>query len=153
MSASYGRRRSPYILRSVLRTAFGSFFFANAICAQWRKPTQSSRAPQLLFTVSTPLFMANVWVMYDIRKDRNRTRIAKFCKRIGLHRVQKSIFYGQLPKKMIRRMAKEMNRGINTQTDNLVILTVPPKALNEAIRLGNSPDFVAKANDRIPKFF
>jgi CRISPR-associated endonuclease Cas2 len=36
------------------------------------------------------------WVIYDIVKDKSRTKIAKFCKEYGLYRVQKSCFLGDL---------------------------------------------------------
>ena len=36
------------------------------------------------------------WVMYDIKSDRARTKIAKACERAGLHRVQYSVFLGTI---------------------------------------------------------
>ena len=36
------------------------------------------------------------WVMYDIKNDRNRTKIAKACERAGLYRVQYSVFLGTI---------------------------------------------------------
>ena len=36
------------------------------------------------------------WVVYDISKDRTRTKIAKRCLDFGLYRVQKSVFLGDL---------------------------------------------------------
>lgn len=36
------------------------------------------------------------WVLYDIADDRLRTKAAKACLRIGLYRVQKSVFLGTL---------------------------------------------------------
>ena len=36
------------------------------------------------------------WVVYDISKDRTRTKIAKRCLDFGLYRVQKSVFLGDI---------------------------------------------------------
>ena len=36
------------------------------------------------------------WVLYDIASDRDRGKAAKACLRIGLYRVQKSVFLGTL---------------------------------------------------------
>ena len=36
------------------------------------------------------------WVIYDIKKDKPRTKISKICKKVGLYRVQKSVFLGSL---------------------------------------------------------
>src|SRR5436190_21811317 len=36
------------------------------------------------------------WVVYDIAKDRTRTRIAKRCLDFGLYRVQKSVYLGDI---------------------------------------------------------
>jgi len=37
------------------------------------------------------------WVIYDISKDRTRTKIADRCLDLGLQRVQKSVFLGEIP--------------------------------------------------------
>jgi CRISPR-associated protein Cas2 len=36
------------------------------------------------------------WVIFDISKDRTRTKIADPCLDYGLYRVQKSVFLGDL---------------------------------------------------------
>lgn len=42
-----------------------------------------------------------VWVIYDIRQDKARNRVAKACQNTGLYRVQKSVFLGKLNKNQI----------------------------------------------------
>ena len=41
------------------------------------------------------------WVIYDISKNKTRTKIAKRCLDFGLYRVQKSVFLGDLEKNRI----------------------------------------------------
>ena len=36
------------------------------------------------------------WVMYDIKKDRTRNKVAKLCEEAGIYRVQYSVFLGDL---------------------------------------------------------
>lgn len=36
------------------------------------------------------------WVLYDIKKNKQRSKVAKACKHAGLYRVQKSVFLGSL---------------------------------------------------------
>ena len=40
--------------------------------------------------------MTLVWVIYDIVENKVRTKIVNICKGVGLYRVQKSVFLGDL---------------------------------------------------------
>ena len=44
------------------------------------------------------------WVVYDIAKDKTRTKIAKRCLDFGLYRVQKSVYLGYLPPNRIEEI-------------------------------------------------
>jgi CRISPR-associated protein Cas2 len=59
------------------------------------------------------------WIIYDISHNRTRAKIAKACKRAGLHRVQKSVFLGKIGAKMLGRMRTEFNRSVNWRTDKV----------------------------------
>lgn len=37
-----------------------------------------------------------VWIIYDISKNKVRSRVAKECKKAGLIRVQQSVFLGRV---------------------------------------------------------
>lgn len=47
-----------------------------------------------------------VWVLYDIPDDKKRRAVIKECKNLGLYRVQRSIFFGNLEDGNIRHMIK-----------------------------------------------
>ncbi|HEY5536607.1 MAG TPA: CRISPR-associated endonuclease Cas2 [Ignavibacteria bacterium] len=81
-----------------------------------------------------------VWVMYDIKKDRPRTKIAKFCKQAGLYRVQYSVFLGTLEnneKDSLRLMIEEL---INKDTDSVYIFPMNKTELQETVLLGQAFD-------------
>ena len=51
------------------------------------------------------------WVVYDIGKDRTRTRIARRCLDFGLYRVQKSVFEGRMSEAKARKIAQRIERA------------------------------------------
>ncbi len=48
------------------------------------------------------------WVMYDIKNDKARTKVAKCCERIGIFRVQYSVFLGDLDKTKRKALTSEI---------------------------------------------
>ena len=66
--------------------------------------------------------MPYVWLFYDISKDATRTRIAKMCKKAGLKRVQKSVFFGKLTDMNIQLLLQNARPRINPQTDRFIVL-------------------------------
>ncbi|HEY5122458.1 MAG TPA: CRISPR-associated endonuclease Cas2 [Ignavibacteria bacterium] len=81
-----------------------------------------------------------VWVMYDIKKDRPRTKVAKFCKQAGLYRVQYSVFLGTLEnneKDSLRLMIEEL---INKDTDSVYIFPMNKTELQDTVLLGQAFD-------------
>ena len=66
--------------------------------------------------------MAYVWLFYDISKDATRNRIAKLCKKSGLRRIQKSVFFGNVTDFNIQLLVQAIRAKINPLTDRLVIL-------------------------------
>jgi CRISPR-associated protein Cas2 len=61
------------------------------------------------------------WVIYDIRENGIRTRIASKCKDYGLQRVQKSAFLGNLSKNKVDMLAGEVKDAIG-DSDNCVFI-------------------------------
>lgn len=78
--------------------------------------------------------------MYDIKKDRPRTKVAKFCKQAGLYRVQYSVFLGTLEnneKDSLRLMIEEL---INKDTDSVYIFPMNKTELQDTVLLGQAFD-------------
>ena len=66
--------------------------------------------------------MPYVWLFYDISKNAARTHIAKLCKKAGLRRMQKSVFFGNLTEHNIQLLLHNVRPRINPQTDRFLIL-------------------------------
>lgn len=66
--------------------------------------------------------MAYVWLFYDISKDAARNRIAKLCKKAGLRRIQKSIFFGDLTDFNSQLLVQAIHLKINPVTDRFLVL-------------------------------
>jgi CRISPR-associated protein Cas2 len=61
------------------------------------------------------------WVVYDITKDRTRTKIAKRCLDYGLTRVQKSVFLGDLPPNRVEEVLQFSQELLDPQTDAVYV--------------------------------
>ena len=59
------------------------------------------------------------WIVYDIAKDRTRTKIAKRCLDFGLTRVQKSVFLGDLPANRVEEILLASRDLLNLETDSV----------------------------------
>ena len=54
------------------------------------------------------------WVIYDITKDRTRTKIADRCLDFGLQRVQKSVFLGEIPPNRVEEILQFSREACST---------------------------------------
>ncbi len=80
------------------------------------------------------------WVMYDIKKDKARTKISKTCEKMGLERVQYSVFLGTMDsnsKDSLELIIKEL---IDTKTDSVYIFPMSKDELKETVLLGQAFD-------------
>lgn len=62
-----------------------------------------------------------VWVVYDITKDKPRSRVAKICKDYGLYRVQKSAFLGDMNRNQIDELILKFKELVDTESDSVYI--------------------------------
>lgn len=61
------------------------------------------------------------WVVYDISKNRTRTKIAKRCLDFGLYRVQKSVFLGDVDGNRIDEIILFSTELMNLETDSVYV--------------------------------
>jgi len=80
------------------------------------------------------------WVIYDIVKDKSRTKVAKFCKEYGLYRVQKSCFLGDLNKNEVDELGLKCKDLIDLDTDAVYLFPVCEDDFRKIRLLGNSFD-------------
>jgi CRISPR-associated protein Cas2 len=90
------------------------------------------------------------WVIYDITKNRARTRTASLCKRFGLRRVQKSVFLGALKHKRMNQLRTEINRLVNWRTDKVYFVPTNRQEYGRIAQTG--PNKQAPILSPIPPF-
>ncbi len=93
-----------------------------------------------------------VWAIYDISGNSKRNRIIILCKGYGLHRVQKSVFFGDMNSNQIDELALQSKQVINEETDSVYIFPMCEEDFKKVRLIGKSfdKDFVT---DRIRELF
>ncbi|MEX2592177.1 MAG: CRISPR-associated endonuclease Cas2 [Anditalea sp.] len=81
-----------------------------------------------------------VWVMYDIKKDKSRTKVAKTCQQAGLYRVQYSVFLGTLDKNQFDTLHLQMEALIDEEKDSIYIFPMSKDELQQTVLLGQAFD-------------
>ena len=80
------------------------------------------------------------WVMYDIKDDRARNKVAKACEKIGLYRVQYSVFLGSLEKTEVDTLQIQIEEYINLDNDSVYIFPMSKDELRDTVLLGQAFD-------------
>lgn len=80
------------------------------------------------------------WVLYDIKKNRPRTKVSKMCKLSGLYRVQKSVFLGSLGNNEKDTLELEITDLIDEETDSVYIFPMSKNELRQTVLLGQAFD-------------
>ena len=80
------------------------------------------------------------WVMYDIKKDKARTKIAKHCQQSGLYRVQYSVFLGTISEDDKDVLTLQIEELMNEETDSVYIFPMSKDELRETELLGQAFD-------------
>lgn len=78
--------------------------------------------------------------MYDIKKDKARSSVAKFCEKIGLTRVQYSVFLGTLEPNEKDTLQIQIEETIDEQKDSVYIFPMSKDELKETVLLGQAFD-------------
>jgi len=81
-----------------------------------------------------------VWVLYDIKKDRSRTKVAKLCKQAGLYRVQFSVFLGTLDTHQKDTLRLQIETYIDEAVDSVYIFPMNKTELQQTELLGQAFD-------------
>ncbi len=80
------------------------------------------------------------WVLYDIKNDKSRTKVAKICKQSGLYRVQFSVFLGTIDRNMKDSLQLQIEDLIDEATDSVYIFPMSKNELQETVLLGQAFD-------------
>jgi len=80
------------------------------------------------------------WVMYDIKNDNSRTKIAKACERSGLSRVQYSVFLGSIEPNEKDSLQVEIEDLMNEDEDSVYMFPMSKDELKATTLLGQAFD-------------
>lgn len=80
------------------------------------------------------------WVMYDIKKDKSRSRVAKYCEQMGLTRVQYSVFLGTLEPNDKDTLQIQIEEIIDPEKDSVYIFPMSKDELKDTVLLGQAFD-------------
>ena len=94
-----------------------------------------------------------VWVMYDIADDKIRRKAIKICKNVGLYRVQKSIFLGDIEENDFDEVKLRLEDTVDLKNDSVSVFTMSKKELNKAGLIGQAFDKELVTDEIISKFF
>jgi len=81
-----------------------------------------------------------VWVLYDIKNDKVRSKVAKFCKQAGLYRVQYSVFLGMLSSNEKDTLELQIEEKIDEEKDSVYIFPMSKSELKQTSLLGQAFD-------------
>lgn len=80
------------------------------------------------------------WVMYDIKEDKARSKIAKACQQSGLYRVQYSVFLGTIESDRKDSLQLQIEELMNQEVDSVYIFPMSKDELKETELLGQAFD-------------
>ncbi len=94
-----------------------------------------------------------VWAIYDISDNKVRRRIVKICKNIGLYRVQKSVFLGDIDKNNLDELSLQSKDVINEETDSVYIFQMCKTDFENVILIGQAFDKKMVSDEVLENFF
>lgn len=80
------------------------------------------------------------WVMYDIKDDKARTKIAKACLQSGLYRVQYSVFLGTIDADRKDELQLRIEELMNEEVDSVYMFPMSKDELQDTELLGQAFD-------------
>jgi len=81
-----------------------------------------------------------IWILYDIKKDKSRTKVSKMCLQAGLYRVQFSVFLGTLDLHQKDTLRLQIEEYIDEETDKVYIFPMNKTELRQTELLGQAFD-------------
>ena len=81
-----------------------------------------------------------VWVIYDIVKNKTRSKVGKSCLNAGIYRVQKSVFLGDLNLNQIDELSIKIKDIIDKNKDSVYIFPMCKDDFGKVKLLGQAFD-------------
>ncbi len=93
-----------------------------------------------------------IWVIYDIVKDKTRNKVIRKCKNIGLYRVQKSVFLGDVEENVFDELKIQLEDMIDLEKDSVYVFPMSKSELKKAGLIGQAFDKELGTDEIISKF-
>lgn len=93
------------------------------------------------------------WVVYDISKDRTRTKIARRCLDFGLYRVQKSVFLGDVPPNRVEEILLFSRELLDLEIDAVYVFPMCREDFDKVKIVGQGFDRKLVADEVLTKVF
>ena len=90
---------------------------------------------------------------FIICDDKIRRKAIKICKNVGLYRVQKSIFLGDIEENDFDEVKLRLEDTVDLKNDSVYVFTMSKKELNKAGLIGQAFDKELVTDEIISKFF
>jgi CRISPR-associated protein Cas2 len=94
-----------------------------------------------------------VWVVYDIVENRIRKKVSDSCKNIGLYRVQKSVFLGELNANKRDSLALQCEELIDTDVDSVYIFPMDEQSFKQVKLIGQAFNKDLVSDEVVTLFF
>ncbi len=91
------------------------------------------------------------WVVYDISKDRTRSKIADRCLDFGLQRVQKSVYLGDLQPNRVDEVIEFSRELLDLETDSVYVFPMCREDFDKVRIVGQSFDRELVADEVLTK--
>lgn len=91
------------------------------------------------------------WVVYDITKDKTRTKVARRCLDFGLYRVQKSVFLGDVPPNRVEEIVLFSQELLDPETDAVYIFPMCRQDFDQVRIVGQGFDRKLVADEVLTK--
>ncbi|MCT4605533.1 MAG: CRISPR-associated endonuclease Cas2 [Marinisporobacter sp.] len=94
-----------------------------------------------------------IWVIYDIRSNKIRGKVARHCKDIGLYRVQKSVFLGDVEDNTLDELKLRVEDMVDLDNDSVYVFPMSKAELKKAGLIGQAFDKELVTDEVISQFF
>ncbi|MBE0524902.1 MAG: CRISPR-associated endonuclease Cas2 [Methanosarcinales archaeon] len=94
-----------------------------------------------------------VWVVYDIVENKIRKKVSDSCKNIGLYRVQKSVFLGELNANKRDSLALQCEELIDADVDSVYIFPMDEQSFKQVKLIGQAFNKDLVSDEVITMFF
>ena len=94
-----------------------------------------------------------VWVIYDITSNNTRRHVSKACKNVGLYRVQKSVFLGEIEDNDMDELKVKLEDMVDLEKDSVYVFPMSKSQLKKSGLIGQAFDKELVTDEIVSKFF